>query len=103
MLPIQFVGGPPAAVLSEGSVGLCVASATAAAMLSRTVATPQVRTANRRTASASASRQSGASSRFGARVATVAISHPQNLSQSRESPTRTLRSSEVVASLRRTG
>ena len=44
----------------------------------RTSSAPQVRTANRRTASRSASRQSGASSRFGARVATVAMSHPQS-------------------------
>ena len=70
-------------MLSDGSVGLWVASATAPARLSATSSAPQLRTANRRTASRSASRQSGASSRFGARVATVAMSHPQKSRRAR--------------------
>ena len=58
----------------------------------RPAARRSVRTANRRTASRSASRQSGARSRFGARVATVAMSHPLVIRRRVESPTRSPRS-----------
>ena len=96
MLPSQLVGGPPAAVLSEGSVGLCVASAIAPATLSAIRSAPQRpqrQAPHRRRAAHRASR---APAHVSARAQLRSpLSHPQSIPCVKSS-TRTPRSSELL-------